>query len=951
MWACGVRVALLGRAGSRSGRGSGDGGIHTAASAAAAAGAGWGGRKPVWPGGRGDTGRGAWGSEESGDAVGEGEGDEDGERGGARQERVIDLDEGDGDGGGVVQGSGILGRVTVQDAAKGWPGSMVPRAVQPPGGDGARTSDLGRPSPELLMEGATQFRAEGLANGAEFVVEATRSGIGGVMVRDRGTAVHCTARAGIMLGRMAGPTMPRLSVDLRELAAACGIPDRMWNSRRSWYATDYENWLTGVVERTLGPQLKTGTQGSAVAQLLSSDRLVAPDVHLVNAVAAGLLSTEKPIASPVAAVRVELQGSGTEENIVVNPGFAYRQELAHDAEVPPLHPKFELLYIGRGDEGRCLAMEGRGRQVPERIVAKMAQLAAAEVGKLAVPLREFGEWMRRDLDPTGAAVASTRFYLPADVVDKVHKIFRPRVETVLDAAVPFNYRATEDALSGAEHGAIAQVQDQMLARGLVAHEWVIQELCTDIRQNVFRDRLRTKGIRSGGRSPSEARKPVVQTAPFRPGVHGSSRVCLDDTHINCVVNLASLSDDYSGGRKPPKAFGAAVRSWASKTPLEILEERAKLKAKVPLVDVRVASPGKRVPVIFFQFNDDNLSKSDMVTVMSHSTQAMSRASELASSVWSEAAFEGVLPGELAFPYAVSVQTHVGSRGGGEVVAGVCAATLAMHDAGVPIEQPVAATAVAFSAAHHPEVDPAVTDPNIPSSLASVVPASVLEEPAVILSDPGELDRYLSDHELEVAGTVLGITSLRLMSGLNKSPYGISISDVERGLIRCSGDRLAVLEAMVDPMHGGLADPRPSLHGQVLPSAILPASLSSETFKAALWTSVSSGVAPPLRFSLSIALDAVMKAVGQSCVIRHDRFGDPGNLVVVAAKHAAIDRVRQLVLEANIAAWNADIDVKKPQGSRWGEDSKGTRQGGYSSFSSGRDRGNRDRAGDLSWREG
>jgi hypothetical protein len=338
---------------------------------------------------------------------------------------------------------------------------------------------------------------------------------------------------------------------------------------------------------------------------------------------------------------------------------------------------------------------------------------------------------------------------------------------------------------------------------------------------------------------------------------------------------------------------------------------------VPLVDVRLANPGRKVPVIFFQFNDEHLSKTDMATVMSHASQSMSRAGELSSSMWSEAAFEGVLPGEVAFPYAVSVQTHVASRAGGEVVAGICAATLAMLDAGVPIEQPVAATAVAFSSNLHPEVDPEAENPDVPSSQASEDPLSVLKEPAVLLSDPGELDRLLSDYDLEVAGTVLGITSLRFMSGLNKSPYGISVADVERGLIRCSEDRLKVLESMGDPRRGGLAIPRLSLHPQVLPSAILPASISSEAFKVTLWNSVKEdGAVPPVRFSLSIALDAVMRAVGHSCVIKHDKYGDPSNLLVIAAKQSAIDRVRQLVLEANIAAWNADINGKKPQRRRF-----------------------------------
>jgi polyribonucleotide nucleotidyltransferase len=67
--------------------------------------------------------------------------------------------------------------------------------------------------------------------------------------------------------------------------------------------------------------------------------------------------------------------------------------------------------------------------------------------------------------------------------------------------------------------------------------------------------------------------------------------------------------------------------------------------------------------------------------------------EIGHSMLAERALRPVIPGQEEFPYTIRINTDVMESNGSSSMASVCAGSLAMMDAGVPIEKPVAGIAM------------------------------------------------------------------------------------------------------------------------------------------------------------------------------------------------------------------------------------------------------------------
>ncbi|MEW5988758.1 MAG: polyribonucleotide nucleotidyltransferase, partial [Chloroflexota bacterium] len=100
----------------------------------------------------------------------------------------------------------------------------------------------------------------------------------------------------------------------------------------------------------------------------------------------------------------------------------------------------------------------------------------------------------------------------------------------------------------------------------------------------------------------------------------------------------------------------------------------------------------------------------------------------------ETALSAVVPSEEEFPYTIRVVSEVLSSNGSTSQASICAGSLALMDAGVPIRRPVAGVAMGL-----------VTDGN----------------KYAILTDIQGIEDHLGDMDFKVAGTSQGITALQM----------------------------------------------------------------------------------------------------------------------------------------------------------------------------------------------
>src|SRR5713226_4536089 len=150
--------------------------------------------------------------------------------------------------------------------------------------------------------------------------------------------------------------------------------------------------------------------------------------------------------------------------------------------------------------------------------------------------------------------------------------------------------------------------------------------------------------------------------------------------------------------------------------------------------------------------------------------------EVGHGLLAERALEPMLPPAEAFPYTIRLVSEVLESNGSTSMASVCASTLALMDAGVPIKAPVGGIAMGL-----------VMGP---------------DGGAAVLTDIQGLEDAMGDMDFKVAGTQRGVTALQ-MDVKNK---GLSREILASALEQARQARVVILEAMTRV----IAEPRPTL---------------------------------------------------------------------------------------------------------------------------------------------
>jgi len=145
--------------------------------------------------------------------------------------------------------------------------------------------------------------------------------------------------------------------------------------------------------------------------------------------------------------------------------------------------------------------------------------------------------------------------------------------------------------------------------------------------------------------------------------------------------------------------------------------------------------------------------------------------EIGHGALGERALSKVMPSETDFPYTIRLVSEVLESNGSSSQASICASTLAMMDAGVPIKAPVAGVAMGL-----------IKDGDHFS----------------ILTDIQGLEDHLGDMDFKVAGTAAGITAIQMdikIDGINRSILDQALDQAKKGRIFILG-KLA--EAIQEP---------------------------------------------------------------------------------------------------------------------------------------------------------
>ncbi len=150
--------------------------------------------------------------------------------------------------------------------------------------------------------------------------------------------------------------------------------------------------------------------------------------------------------------------------------------------------------------------------------------------------------------------------------------------------------------------------------------------------------------------------------------------------------------------------------------------------------------------------------------------------EIGHGALAEKALVPVLPSVEEFPYAIRVVSEILSSNGSTSQGSICASTLALMDAGVPIKKPVAGISTGL-----------ITDENDPNKY-------------VIITDIQGIEDFFGDMDFKVGGTKDGITAIQVDIKVD----GLSYDIIAEAFDRTAKARAYILDEIMAPQ---IAEPR------------------------------------------------------------------------------------------------------------------------------------------------
>jgi len=427
-----------------------------------------------------------------------------------------------------------------------------------------------------------------------------------------------------------------LTVDVEERMYAAGkIPGSFF--RREGRPTESAILTARLIDRPLRPSFADGyrNETQVVITVLGADQVYPHDIIAINAASAALMISGLPFEGPIGAVRV-----------------AYTQEgrwAPHPTYAEGDGSTFELVVAGRalpdGDIA-IMMVEAGGSEKAWSFYAAGAPKVTEEV--IAEGLEEAKVWIKEsiDLQHQLRALAGSRpalAYVPrhdygTDVYQRVEALAAHQLGKITTIS---SKAEREAAIAETTAGLVEELSSELPGR-----EKEIAAAVRSLTKHLVRQRIVDEGLRIDGRGTRDIR-PLMARVGIIPTAHGSGLFQRGETQVLNVATLGmprmdQLLDTIGTDEKkrymhhynmPPYANGEVGR---------------------------VGSPKRR---------------------------------EIGHGLLAERALLPVVPSFEEFPYALRLVSEVLSSNGSTSMASVCASTLSLMDAGVPIKAPVAGIAM------------------------------------------------------------------------------------------------------------------------------------------------------------------------------------------------------------------------------------------------------------------
>ena len=567
-----------------------------------------------------------------------------------------------------------------------------------------------------------------LADGRTITIETgkvAKQADGSVMLRMNNTVLLATVCAA--KDAVPGTDFMPLQVDYREQYAAAGrFPGGF--TKREGKASDNEILTSRLVDRVLRPLFPSNYHAEVFVNvmLFSADGVDQPDALAGFAASAALACSDIPFECPISEVRVaRINGE-----YVINPTFQQMKEADMD------------IMVGASAEN-IMMVEGEMKEVSEQDLLgalKAAMDAIKPMCELQAELsKELGKDVKREYDHEINDEAlrermNKELYQPAYDITKQALEKQQRAEAFEKLLEDFKEKffaerkAAQEAAAAAGSvldGSAVEISDDEYAA-------MMDRYYHDVERDAMRRCILDEGIRLDGRKTTDIRPIWCEVSPL-PMPHGSSIFTRGETQSLTTVTLGTKLDEKLVDDVLDKSYMKFLLHY-NFPPFCTGEAKAQ------------GGVGRR---------------------------------EIGHGHLAWRGLKGQIPED--FPYTVRVVSQIMESNGSSSMATVCAGTLALMDAGVPMKKPVSGIAMGL-----------IKNPG--------------EDKYAVLSDILGDEDHLGDMDFKTTGTRDGLTATQMDIKCD----GLSFDILEKALMQAKAGREHILNCITDT----IAEPRPELKPHV-----------------------------------------------------------------------------------------------------------------------------------------
>jgi len=546
---------------------------------------------------------------------------------------------------------------------------------------------------------------------------------GAVVARIGKTIVLATANAA--KGVRDGIDFFPLTVDVEERAYAAGkIPGSFF--RREGRPSQQAILTCRLTDRPLRPAFPDGyrNETQVVITVIGADQSNPHDVLAINAASASFMISGIPFDGPIGAARLAYGQDGA---WIAHPTFAEGAEST-----------FELVVAGRElDNGEVAIMmvEAGGTEKSFTYYANGAPKVTEEV--IAEGLEVSKKYIKESIKlqrqlvasviATRGAIEPLKYTPVLDYSDELWSAVEKSATAKLQPAIKISLKSERNAaIDEVTSATVAELAGSSTAPGAFAgQEKQIKEAVRSLTKKLVRKRVVEDGIRIDGRGPADLR-PVSAEVGLFPTAHGTGLFQRGETQVLNVLTMAmpkmnQMIDSITPETSKRYMHDYNMAPWANGE------------------TGRVGTPKRR---------------------------------EIGHGALAERALFPVVPSQKDFAYTLRLVSEVLSSNGSTSMAAVCASSLSLMDAGVPIVAPVAGIAMGL-----------IYDQGKYIALTDIL---------------GAEDAF-GDMDFKVAGTADAVTALQLDTKIE----GIPSEVLAAALAQAKVARLKIL----DVMNAAIAAPR------------------------------------------------------------------------------------------------------------------------------------------------